>query len=139
MGAAASTYAYRMGDEGLRKCPNIKAMIAIQPLHYTKFVKAFGMPGFLDKAGSKKSLERLDFDLNTKTFVPDVKHITVPTLVMQSKNDPWTDLDFVQTYHDELQVDKEMLWLDLSEDRAAAYDCLGTNPDTLADFFERYL
>lgn len=139
MGAVASTYAYGKGDEGLRKYPNIKAMIAVQPLNYKAFVKAFGMPAFLDKAGSKKSLERLGFDLNTRTFVPDVKHITVPTLVMQNKNDPWTDLRFVQAYYDELRVEKEMLWLDLSKDRAAAYDYLGTNPETLSDFYGRYL
>ena len=139
MGAVASTYAYGKGDEGLGEYPNIRAMIAVQPLHYRAFVKAFGLPGFLDKAGSKKSLERLGFDLHTKTFMPDVKHITVPTLVMQNKNDPWTDLEFVQSYYDELQVEKEMLWLDLSKDRAAAYDYLGTNPETLAEFFGRHL
>ena len=139
MGAAASTYAYGMGDQGLRRYSNIKAMIAVQPLHYKEFVKAFGMPGFLDKAGSKKSLERIGFDLNTKTFIPDVKSITVPTLVMQNKNDPWTDLDFVQEYYDELQVEKELRWLELSKDRAAAYDYLGTAPEELAKFFDKYV
>ena len=139
MGAAASTYAYGMGDQGLRRYPNVKALIAVQPLHYKEFVKAFGMPGFLDKAGSKKSLERIGFDLNTKTFMPDVKSITVPTLVMQNKNDPWTDLDFVQRYHDELRVEKELRWLELSEDRAAAYDYLGTAPEELANFFDKYV
>ena len=139
MGAAASTYAYGMGDQGLRRYPNIKAMIAVQPLHYKEFVKAFGMPDFLDKAGSKKSLERIGFDLNTKTFMPDVKRITVPTLVMQNKNDPWTDLDFVQRYYDELQVEKELRWLELSNDRAAAYDYLGTVPEELANFFDKYV
>lgn len=139
MGGVASTYAYGMGDEGLSKYPNIKAMVAVQPLHYKEFVKAFGMPGFLNKVGSKKSFERLGFDLNTKTFLPDVGSITVPTMVMQNKNDPWTDLDFVQAYYDGLQVEKEMKWLDLSKDRAAAYDYLGSSPETLAEFFGRYL
>jgi pimeloyl-ACP methyl ester carboxylesterase len=139
MGAVASTYAYGMGDEGLPSYPNIKAMIAVQPLHYKEFVKAFGIPGFLNRAGSRRSLERLGFDLNTKTFMPDVKSITVPTLVMQNKNDPWTDLDFVQAYYDQLQVEKELLWLDLSKKRADAYDYLGRSPETLVDFFGRYL
>lgn len=139
MGAAASTYAYGMGDQGLRRYPNIKAMIAVQPLHYREFVKAFGIPGLLNRAGSRKSLERLGFDLDTKTFIPDVKSITVPTLVMQNKNDPWTDLDFVQRYYDELQVEKELRWVELSEDRAAAYEHLGTAPKELATFFDKYV
>ena len=139
MGAAASTYAFGMGDQGLRRYPNIKAMIAVQPLHYKAFVKAFGVPGFLNRAGSRKSLERLGFDLNTKTFLPDVRSISVPTLVMQNKNDPWTDLDFVQRYYDQLQVEKQLLWLELSKDRAAAYDHLGTAPEELAAFFDKHI
>ena len=118
---------------------NIKALIAVQPLHYKEFVKAFGMPGFLNKAGSKVSFKRTGIDLNTKTFMPDVKHITVPTLVLQNKNDPWTDLDFVQAYYEELQVEKEMLWVELSEKRAAAYDYLGSSPEFIDGFFGRYL
>ena len=139
MGAAASTYAFGMGEEGLGRYPSIKAMIAVQPLHYKQFVKAFGMPAFLDRAGSKLSLERTGIDLTTKTFMPDVGSITVPTLVVQNRNDPWTDLDFVQRFVDELSVEKEMLGVELEKSRAAAYDFLGTSPKTLADFFGRHL
>lgn len=139
MGAAASTYGYGLGDRGLQKYQNIKAMIAVQPLNYAAFVKAFGLPDFLNKLGEKISRERLGFDLNDKTFMDDVHHISVPTLVMQNKNDPWTDLDFVQEYYDKLTVEKELLWLDLSADRAAGYDYLGTNPETLTQFFNQYI
>ena len=54
MGASATTYAYGM-EGGLQAVPNIKAMIAVQPLHYKEFVKAFGMPSFLNNAGRRKS------------------------------------------------------------------------------------
>jgi len=139
MGAVSSTYAYGMGDEGLARYPQVKAMIAVQPLNYKAFVKAFGMPGFLNRAGSKVSEERLGFDLNERTFVPDIKHITVPTLVLQNSNDPWTDLDFVRQYHNELRVEKELIWLDLTKDRAAAYDDLGTNPEPVLSWFGKHL
>ena len=139
MGSAASTYAYGMGEDGLRRFPNIKAMIAVQPLHYKEFVKAFGMPAFLDRAGGKLSLERTGIDLNTKTFITDVSSITVPTMVVQNRNDPWTNLDFVQRFYDELTVEKEMLWVELEKSRAASYDYLGTSPKPFADFFDRYL
>ena len=112
MGAAASAYAYGMGSDGLQAFSNIKAMIAVQPLHYREFVKAFGIPGFLDRAGTKVSNQRLGFDIATRTFMSDVKHITVPTMVMQNENDPWTDLDFVKRFYDELRVDKELRMLD---------------------------
>ncbi|MEM8638783.1 MAG: alpha/beta hydrolase [Cyanobacteria bacterium P01_G01_bin.54] len=139
MGAVASTYAYGLGNDGLRQYANIKAMIVVQPLHYTAFVQALGLPIFLNRAGNQMSRARLGFDLNEKTFMPDVSSITVPTLVLQNKNDPWTDLNFVQQYYDKLKVEKELFWLELSGDRAAAYNYLGTNPETLATFFDRYI
>ena len=138
MGASATTYAYGMAG-GLETVSNIKAMIAVQPLHYKEFVKAFGMPRFLNNAGRKKSKERLGFDLNERTFISDVGSITVPTLVMQNKNDPWTDIDFVTAYYNGLQVEKEMLWLDLAKSRAAAYDSLGRTPEPIVEFFGQHL
>ncbi len=139
MGAAASTYAYGMGDSGLSRFPNIKAMIAVQPLHYTKFVKAFGIPDFLERPGSATSQKRLGFDLHEKSFMSDVSAISVPTMVMQNKNDPWTDLDSVQQYYDGIKPEKEMCWLDLSKDRAAAYEHIGVEPQALSAFFGKYL
>lgn len=139
MGSAASTYAYGMHQEGLEPYSNVKAMIAVQPLHYKEFVRAFGIPGFLDNFGRNRSKQRLGFDLNERTFMTNVKNISVPTLVVQNKNDPWTDLEFVQSYYDQLTVEKEILWLELSKDRAAAYDYLGTSPETLSKFFDKHL
>ena len=139
MGSSATTYAYGLGQAGLRDRKNIQAMIAVQPLHYKNFVKAFGMPSFLDAMGRKLSLERTGIDLNTKTFLTDAKHISVPTLVVQNRNDPWTDLAFVQAYHDALTVEKELLWLDLEKSRAASYEELGRAPERILGFFDRYL
>lgn len=138
MGAGATTYAYGL-DDGLGTRANIKALIAVQPLLYSYFVKALGMPGLLERAGGKVSTKRLGFDLNTKSFIPDVKHITVPTLVVQNKNDPWTDLDMVRDYYDELQVEKEMMWLDIEKSRFAAYDYIGRAPEKIINWFDSYV
>lgn len=111
----------------------------MQPLPYEQFIAAFGMPGFLARAGAKVSHERTGIDLDAKTFIPDVKHITVPTLVVQNENDPWSTPEIVQAFYDELRVEKEMLWLDLAKQRAAAYDYLGTNPEFIAQFFGKHM
>ena len=138
MGAASTTYAYGLED-GLAKREQVKAMIAVQPLLYSYFIDAFGMPGFLARAGSKVTQKRLGFDLNEKSFLPDVRKITVPTLVVQNKNDPWTDLDMVNAYYDGLTVEKEMLWLDIEKNRFAAYDYLGRSPENVMGWFDKYL
>ncbi|MEM7443728.1 MAG: alpha/beta hydrolase [Pseudomonadota bacterium] len=138
MGAGATTYAYGRED-GLRNFPQIKALIAVQPLLYTYFVDAFGMPGFLQRAGGRVTKQRLGFDLNTRSFLPDVKHISVPTLLVQNRNDPWTNLDMVGAYYDGLTVEKEMLWLDIEKNRFAAYDYVGREPDKVMGWFDTHL
>ena len=123
----------------MRSREQIKAMIAVQPLPYKQFVDAFGMPGFLARAGAKVSLERTGIDLEQKTFIPEVKHINVPTLVVQNANDPWTKSEIVERFHAESTTEKELVWLDLTKSRAAAYEHLGVHPDFLSAFFDKYL
>lgn len=139
MGAAATTYAYGKGDAGLLKYKNIKAMVAVQPLLYPDFVRGLGIPEFLSKGASKVNKARTGIDLDTMSFLPDVHNIAIPTLLIQNKNDPWANAERVQAYYDKLAGEKEMKWLELSKDRAAAYDWLGEHPDTLVDFFGQHL
>ena len=138
MGAAATTYAYGR-ENGLQIFGNVKALIVIQPLLYSYFVDAFGMPGFLQRAGSNVTKKRLGFDLNDKSFLPDVKNITVPTLLVQNKNDPWTNLGMVNAYYDGLVVEKEMLWLDIEKNRFAAYDYVGREPAEVMGWFDKHV
>lgn len=138
MGGSASTYAYGM-DDGLKTRANVKAMVVVQPLLYNLFMKAFGMPTFMERAGTQRTMERTGIDLSTRSFLPDVKNITVPTMVIQNKNDPWTDLDFVQNYYDELTVEKQMVWIEVEKSRAAAYDFIGREPEGLTAWFDRHM
>lgn len=139
MGAAATTYAYGLGDEGLAAYSNIRALIAVQPLLYPDFVRGLGIPAFLSRGASKVNRERTGIDLDTVSFLPHVKDIRVPTLVIQNRKDPWANLERVQQYVNELQVESDTRWLDLSKDRAAAYEWLGSNSHELVEFFDKHL
>ena len=59
MGSAISTYAFGM-ENGLKNRKNIKAMIAVQPLQYQKFIDALGLPKFIQRpvAQLKKDFSR---------------------------------------------------------------------------------
>jgi hypothetical protein len=39
----------------------------------------------------------------------------------------------------ELKAEKEMLWLELSKKRAAAYDWIGKNPEKVLEWFGKYM
>lgn len=138
MGAGATTYAYGMED-GMSARQNVKAMVAVQPLLYNYFLDAFGMPGFLRRAGGKVTQSRIGYDLGDRSFLNDVEKISVPTLVVQNKNDPWTNLDMVKAYYDGLTCDKEMMWLDIEKNRFAAYDYIGREPASVTSWFDRHL
>lgn len=138
MGGSATTYAFSRED-GLRNYPNVKALIAVQPLPYTEFVEAFGLPGFLARAGAKVTVERTGMDLNDVRVIPEVKNINVPTLVMQNRNDPWSTPEVVERFFAELNVPKELKWVELEKSRGACYDYIGREPAMLVDWFDRHL
>ena len=138
MGQGASTFAFGLEPE-LKSANNLKAMISIQPLTYDYFVSALGLPKFLINAGNQYNAEHRNTDLTGDSFLPYVKDITVPTLVIQNKNDPMTNMDMVKQYYDSLTVEKDMLWLDLDKKRGAAYDWLGHNPEPILNWFGKYM
>ena len=138
MGSASTTYAFGRED-GLGRRTNVKAMIAVQPLLYTCFIKALGMPGFMARSGEKVSAKRLGFDMSAPDFVKDAPKVTVPTLVVQNTNDPWTEMGMVRDYYDALKVEKDLMLLDLEKSRFAAYDYLGTHPEEMMGWFDRYM
>lgn len=138
MGTSATTLAYGF-ENGLKDYKNIKALISVQPLTYARFVKAMGIPDFLVKRANRPIQERTGIDFSNNTFMPFVKDISVPTLVIQNRNDPWADKDLVVEYYERLAVEKEMLWLDLEKKRAAAYDWIGKHPKKILEFLDKHL
>lgn len=138
MGAGSSTFAYGL-EPDMKKNNRIKTMIAVQPLTYDYFVDAMGMPDFLIKSGNKYNMDKRAVNLSGDSFLPYAKDISVPTLVIQNKNDPMTNLDMVQQYFDDLSVEKELLMLNLEKKRGSAYDWVGKNPEKILEWFSKYL
>lgn len=58
---------------------------------------------------------------------------------MQNRNDPWTNLTYVEKVFDEPQVEKEMYWVDLAPKRLAVYDHFNHHPEKMLEWFGRYL
>ncbi|MDJ0753004.1 MAG: hypothetical protein QNJ45_05770 [Ardenticatenaceae bacterium] len=138
MGAASSTYAFGR-ENGLSDNENIKAMIAIQPLRYPDFIKALGLDNFIGRRVTKRNNEKTEMDLNEVSFMPDVRSINVPTLLVQNSNDEYLNRQSIEEYYDALEVEKEMLWLDLGKKRAAGYHYLTNNPEEILGFFNKHL
>ena len=115
MGQAISTFAFGLEEE-MKSFKNLKSMVSVQPLTYDYFMKSMGLPQFMINAVNKHNKQR-NTDLTGDSFLPYVKDISVPTLVIQNENDPMTDMGMVKEYYQNLQVEKEILWLDLEKKR----------------------
>ncbi|MEL6989039.1 MAG: alpha/beta hydrolase, partial [Bacteroidota bacterium] len=138
MGAAATTYAY--GSNDLQKFENIKAMVAIQPMRYIDFVKALGLPGFIQGWVNKENSKRVGFDMVAKSFKNDVDKINVPTLLVQNDSDEYLNKKSIDEYYNSLNVEKDMLWLSgIGKKRAAGYDYLTKHPEKILYWFDKYI
>ncbi|MEO0814608.1 MAG: alpha/beta hydrolase, partial [Myxococcota bacterium] len=144
MGQGATTQAFGLED-GLRKYVNLKCMISVQPMDYPTFVDALGLPGFVARSTNKVIRKRTGIDFEQSSWVPSVKDINVPTLVIQNENDAYLNRGFIDAYYENLTVEKEMLWIELPkaktafENRAAAYAWLGENPDPVLRWFNKHI
>lgn len=138
MGQGATTFAFGMEKE-MKNFKNLKAMISVQPLTYDYFVKAMGMPNFLVNAGNKYNAKKRNIKLDGDSFLPYVKDISVPTLVIQNSNDPMTNMNMVNQYYNDLTVEKELLMIDIEKKRGAAYAWLGKNSQPVLDWYAKYL
>ena len=145
MGQGASIAAFGR-DDGLRRYPNLKTMISIQPMDYGCFVQALGLPSFLINSTNKAIKKRTNRDFNTISWRPSVRDVNIPTLVIQNRNDGYLNEAFVNGVYDDLKVEKEMLWIDIPKkkggdfpNRAAAYDWLGENPEPILSWFKKYM
>jgi len=138
MGQGATTFAFGIEEE-MKKFKNLKVNISVQPLTYDHFVKAMGLPQFLINSGNKYSKQKRNIDLTGDSFMPYVKDISIPTMVIQNRNDPMTNLKMVEQYYKDLSVEKEMLWLDLEKKRGAAYAWLGKNKEPILAWFNKHI
>ena len=138
MGAASSTYAFGKKD-GLQNYDKVKAMVAIQPLRYPDFMKALGLDNFIGRGVTKKNNKRTGIDMNAVSFMPNVKDIAVPTLLVQNSNDEYLNKQSIEEFYAAMVVEKNMLWLDLEKKRAAGYDYLTKNPEKILYWFDKYM
>lgn len=109
------------------------------------FQAGMSIPKFIKRSTNKYIKSHTDFDYQTNTWRPFVKDVSVPTLMIQNVNDGYLDREFIEGVFDDLQVEKEMMWLELpkmknaTHNRLAAYDWLGPHPEPILGWFGKYV
>lgn len=136
-GCNSTTYAYGI-DNGLQNYKNIRALFAMQPITLSECLIGRGIPNETIQDANKVNLNRAGKDFYS-SFIPAVKNINVPTILVQGKGDPIFSKSLIEQYYNELKVEKEMYWIDGPDNRLAYYDWFSHSPEKLLEFFKKYL
>ncbi len=115
MGQGASIEAF--GKHGLGNRENVKAMISIQPLDYSCFINAMGLPGFAKNSTRKYLKKRTGIDYDEASWRPHVKNVSVPTLIVQNKNGNYQNEALVKGVLSDLNDEKRLSWTEISNNK----------------------
>ena len=68
-----------------------------------------------------------------------IKDITLPTLYVQGREDPWTELSDIQSFYEATLAPKKFWWLETTRARPEAYQYVGENPQPIIEFLDAYM
>ena len=137
MGANA-TFIAQERDPELFLNSNVKALIAMQPLGNGDFLRAYGIKGSIFKYAEEhyKSHTKVSLDY---PMLDQVTKVVTPTLLVQGRKDPWTNLDFINQLYEAIPVEKEMHWLEETQHRFDGYNWFGNHPEKMLEWFDKHL
>jgi pimeloyl-ACP methyl ester carboxylesterase len=119
-----------------------RCLVAIQPISMSVFVRSYVRSTY-----SRLGLITLPLmevfrrwlggrPLEQMSPRPYVGDINVPTLYVQGRTDPWTELSDIQSFYDATPAPKEFWWLETTRSRLEAYQYVGENPQPVIDFVD---
>ena len=137
MGLNATFYAYA-ADADFFAENNVKALVGMQPLGNGDFLKAYGIRGAMYRHADEHYKEHTGVPL-VYPIVPSVEDVVTPTLLCQGRQDPWTNLDFINRVYETLAVEKEMYWMEEPTHRFDGYNWFYDHPEEMLEWFSKYL
>jgi uncharacterized protein len=128
------------------KFGNVKCMVAVQPISMAVFVRTYAKKRFTSSGGkvlypvikafvNLQSKHRLD-DMSPACFVKDIK---VPTLFVQTRKDPWTELSDITGFYENATCTKDFLWLEGLTHRFQGYQYFGDHPEKMLEWLKKWM
>ena len=143
MGANSTIVAMSKQPEAFQK---VKCLVAVQPISFEVFVRSYLKKRFTP-AGASLFLPMIKgfFNLQSKYRLEDmspanfVKDLAVPTLYVQTRNDPWTELSDITGFYDGTRVEKEFFWLEGFTHRFQGYQYFGEHPEKMLEWLKKWM
>jgi pimeloyl-ACP methyl ester carboxylesterase len=143
MGANSTIIAMSKQPEAFKK---VKCMVAVQPISMEVFIRTYAKKRLTTSGGrllfpaikffaNHQSKYRLE-DMSPKDYVNDIK---VPTLYVQVRNDPWTELSDIIGFYESTQAEKEFFWLEGLTHRFHGYQYFGDTPQKMLEWLKKWM
>ncbi len=139
MGANATTVALSKAKSQLR---DIKFLIAIQPVSAEVFIRSYmrnvytPLSIYLLPIIDRIVRWRGGFALKEMSPLKYARDVELPTLTIQAREDPWTELSDTQAYYQALSGPKELWWIDGIQRRFETYNYVGEHPERMVKFIQ---
>ena len=75
-------------------------------------------------------------DMSPKEYVKDIK---IPTLYVQARNDPWTDLRDIQGFYENTPESKEFFWIEDTKHRFESYSYFQEKPKKMLEWLKKWM
>ncbi|MCW4010495.1 MAG: alpha/beta fold hydrolase [Candidatus Bathyarchaeota archaeon] len=143
MGANSTIIAMSKNPEKFEK---VKCLVAVQPISMEVFVDSYFEKRFTAAGASLllptvkrfvnwQSKHRLQ-DMSPAGFVKDIK---VPTLYVQTRNDPWTKPSDIRGFYENTKAPKEFFWLEGLTHRFQGYQYFGDKPEEMLSWLKKWM
>lgn len=126
---------------------NVKCLFAVQPISMEVFIRTY-TKRLLSPIGVRLLLPMVKKlmvwrgahplgEMSPKKYVKDIK---VPTLYVQARNDPWTDLSDIQGFYaDTPDNPKEFFWIEDTTHRFESYSYFQDRPEKMLEWLGKWL
>lgn len=143
MGANSTIVAMSKEPEAFK---NVKCLVAVQPISMEVFVRTYAKILFTP-LGAKLLLPlvkqfvawrgkyRME-EMSPRDYVKDIK---VPTMYVQTRNDPWTEMSDIQGFYEKTPTPKEFVWLEGLTHRFQGYQYFGEHPEKMLEWLKKWM
>jgi len=126
---------------------NVKCLFAVQPISMEVFIRTYSKK-LLTPVGAKLLLPMVKKfvvwrgayplgEMSPKKYVKDLK---VPTMYVQARNDPWTELSDIQAFYEETPDNpKDFFWIEDTVHRFESYSYFQDRPGKMLEWIEKWV
>jgi uncharacterized protein len=126
---------------------NVKCLFAVQPISMEVFVRTY-IGKFITPTGARLLMPvvkkwvvwRGAHPLNKMSPADYAKDIKVPTMYVQARNDPWTELSDIKGFYQNTPDNpKDFFWIENTKHRFETYLYFQTKPEKMLEWLAKWI